>query len=125
MMAKLTPPKTHWLHVKKKKAEAIHFKVRLGRVLHALPENHLAILRYEGLALYCELTGNLEEAISQRKREIELMQRLHGDVQSPKYSEKTKEYMMRDRDDFALKERFAILESLARAVERRTKKHAV
>jgi hypothetical protein len=64
------------------------------------------------LALLYELEGKLSEAIAHRKREIQLMERLHGEAQSPEYADSTRAYMLRDRDADVLMERRALLEAL-------------
>jgi hypothetical protein len=136
MVAKLiTPPKTqrsfangwaeldyicnkasYWLYARSQKAKAVRYSRRLEKVLGKLPENDLAILREEGLALLHELQGNIGEAIVHRKREIQLMNRLHREALSVKYSANTKAYMLQDRDDSALNRRRAILEELQKTL---------
>src|SRR5438067_2415043 len=51
----------------------------------------------------------------QRRQEIELMERLHREAKTAKYADRTRAYMLRDRDTAALEERRAILEALKRA----------
>ncbi len=115
--------KTHyWLHVRRNKTRAERYLDRLERVLRALPVDDMAIVRQEGLALVHELKGELGQSIPHRRREIELMERLHRDAQSPKYADTTKAYMLSDRDAAVLKERRAILEALQKA---RTSKTAM
>ena len=103
---------SHWLYVEGHKARAGHYRNRLERVLDKLPENELAILREEGLALLCELKGEKNAAIKHRKREIQLMERLHREAQAPKYTDSTRAYMLHDRDTNVLDERRAILDGL-------------
>lgn len=97
----------------------MHFADRLARVLRELPNNGVAILRVEGLALISELEGNVADAIAHRRREIKLMERLHREARSPKYSEETRSYMLQDRDGFALNQRREILDSLEKTKDGR------
>ncbi len=105
----------YWLHTRGQRNRAERYLARLERTLRGLPDDDIAILRQEGLALASELKGKLGEAIAHRKREIQLMERLQGEAASPKYAPSTRAYMLRDRDSDALRERRAILESLAKA----------
>jgi hypothetical protein len=105
----------YWLYTRKQKARAKRFLDSLVRVLHDLPENDLAILREEGLALLYELRGKLEKAIVHRQREIELMQRLHRSADATKYTDATRAYMFLDRDTSDLENRRVILEALRKA----------
>ena len=50
---------------------------RLQHILSELPEDDTAIVREEGLALYHHLKGEFALAIDHRKREIQLIERLH------------------------------------------------
>jgi hypothetical protein len=79
------------------------------------PENDMAIIREEGLALFHELKNDLSAAIAHREREIQLTERLHKEAQSPRYDESTRAYMLRDRGVLELKQRRAILEALKNA----------
>jgi hypothetical protein len=103
----------YWLYTRKQKAKAASFLDRLDRVLRDLPENDIAIIRHEGLALRSELRGELGKSIAHRRQEIELMERLHGEAQ--KHTHSTRAYMLSDRDAPALQERRAILEALLKA----------
>jgi hypothetical protein len=105
----------YWLYTRKQKAKAKRFLDSLARVLDELPENELAILRQEGLALLCELQGEIAQAILHRQQEIKLMQRLHRESRSPRYADGTKAYMLRGRDASALEERREILQKLLSA----------
>jgi len=80
--------------------------------LAGLPKSELAILREEGLALLHELEGQIDAAIRHRRREVELMERLQREAQSPKYSKETRTYMLRDRGAADLQDRRMILERL-------------
>ncbi|HEV2969658.1 MAG TPA: hypothetical protein VGY55_06685 [Pirellulales bacterium] len=104
----------YWLYSRKQTASAQRYVDRLERVLRDVPDNDMAIIREEALALLSELKGSVREAIAHRTREIELMKRLHVDARSPNYSDTTMAYMLRDRDSVALQERRAILETLER-----------
>jgi hypothetical protein len=104
----------YWLYARKQKARAERYLNRLERVLHELPENDVAIVRQEGLALLCQLKGRIAESIRYRMREIELMERLHCETDARGYDESTRSYMLRDRDSSVLQERRAILEAHSR-----------
>jgi hypothetical protein len=104
----------YWLYTRKQKPKAVYYLARLERVLNELPENDIAIIREEGLALVCELKGDISESILHRKREIKLIERLHKEAQSPRYKDSTRAYMLQGRDDAALKERWQIVEALAK-----------
>jgi hypothetical protein len=105
----------YWLYTRKQKTRAKRYLDRLERVLHNLPENDLAILREEGLALLYELKGKVGESITHRRREIELMEHLHRSAESPQCAESTRAYMLRDRGITDLQQRRAILEALEKA----------
>src|SRR6266849_3107557 len=77
----------YWLHERKDKARARRPLRRLERLLRMVPENELAIIRQEGFALLYELKDELTHAIQHRKREIELMEKLHEDVATGGYEE--------------------------------------
>src|SRR5947207_4721399 len=80
----------YWLYGRGQRGKAERYLNRLERVLRRVPENDSAILRQEGLALLYELKGRLGEAIAHRKREIQLMERLHGEAESPEYADSTR-----------------------------------
>jgi hypothetical protein len=101
-----------WLYTRKQRTRAQRYLERLASVLSTLPDNNLAILREEGLALLHELKGQSKDAIIHRKREIHLMERLHKDARSPRYSAATRAYLLQDRGEADLRERRAILEKL-------------
>jgi hypothetical protein len=105
----------YWLYARKRKGKAAHYLHRLERVLRELPENDKAIIREDGLALLCELKGNLAGSRKHRRREIQLMEHLHDEARSPKYDDTTRAYMLRDRDMDTLEDRRAILEALTNA----------
>jgi hypothetical protein len=98
-----------WLYTRKQKAKAEQYAERLEEVLREIPDNHLAIVRAEGLALLGELRGDLDEAIAHRRREIRLMEKLHREAESPSYAASTRAYMLRGRNKADLRERRAIL----------------
>ncbi len=103
---------SYWLYIRSHRIRAERYLDRLNGVISRFPENELAIIRQEGLALLYELKGEISEAIVHRKREIQLMERLHRDAQSAEYSGGTRAYVLRDRDAAVLQERRAILEAL-------------
>ena len=109
-----------WLYTRKQKSKAVRYLDRLERVLRDLPENGLAIVRQEGLALRSELKGEIGKSIVHRRQEIELMERLHGEAQ--KHDDSTRAYMLRDRDTAILRQRRAILETLKKANGRQSVK---
>jgi hypothetical protein len=108
----------YWLYARQQRTRAKHYLDRLERVLHALPDNDMAIIRAEGLALFHELKGEIGEAIAHRRREIELIEWLHRDAQSSRYTQRTRAFMLRDRGIAALRQRRAILEALKKAKAR-------
>jgi hypothetical protein len=102
----------YWLYARKQAAGADRYTDRLEQLLRQLAEHDTAIIRHEGLALLHELKGEVADAIKHRKKEIALMERLHKEAELPNCSASTRVYMLRGRDEAALKERLAILESL-------------
>lgn len=104
-----------WLYTRKQKPKAERYAERLEEVLREIPDNHLAIVRAEGLALLGELRGDLDEAIAHRRREIRLMEKLHRDAESPSYAASTRAYMLRGRNKADLRERRAILGRLIKS----------
>jgi hypothetical protein len=70
----------YWLYERESRPFATRYLVRLTHVLKALPDNDLAIIREEALALRAELTEDIESAIAHREREIKLMEKLHRSV---------------------------------------------
>lgn len=105
---------SYWWYVRGQKRTAERYVDRMKRVLGELPENDLAIVRQEGLALLYELRGEIGRAIVHRRREIKLMERLHKEAQSPRYDDSTRTYMLRGRDITVLRARQAIVASLAK-----------
>ena len=105
---------SYWWYVQGQKARAERYLDRLKRVLRELPENNLAIVREEGLALLYEFQGEIGEAIAHRRREIKLIERLHREAQSPRYDECTRAYMLRDRDTNVLQARRTLVEALTK-----------
>jgi hypothetical protein len=106
----------YWLYTRKQKRGAERYRDRLERILRALPENDIAIFRYEGLALLSELRGEIGNSFAHRRREIELTERLHREAQSPQYAESTRAYMLHRRDSKFLQERRLILDGLINAL---------
>ncbi len=68
------------LYENRNAATARRSRARLEQIIARLPENDLAILKEEGLALLHELHGDLGKAIKHRKREVQLIERLHKSV---------------------------------------------
>lgn len=102
--------------VKKDKAAAQRYGRRLECVLMRLPDNDLAILREEGLALLYQLKGQADLAIRHRQREIELIERLdesvHQSVKDGRYGESMATAILARRDVTILQESRAILNAL-------------
>ncbi len=111
-LAYLCKKMRYWLYARKQRARAARYLDRLARVLRELPEDDMAIIRQEGLALLHELKGDLAAAIAHRDREIRLTLRLHREAQSPRYDADTRAYMLQGRETADLQERRAILEAL-------------
>jgi hypothetical protein len=107
---------TLWYVKENQRRAANAYLGRLERLLADLPENDMAILRAEGLALLHELKGDSAGAIKYRRREIQLMERLLEDVNAHDYDEKMKASILVGRDEQALQERRAILKSLRKSV---------
>lgn len=105
----------YWLYERKQRPRASRYADRLECALHKLPENNMAIIREEGLALLFELRGRIDEAIVHRQREIRLMEQLHDEARSLDYVASTRKYMLRGRDQAALRNRRGILASLQQA----------
>ncbi|MGH7140186.1 MAG: hypothetical protein ACREHD_30985, partial [Pirellulales bacterium] len=59
---------------------ARRYRRRLEKSIGELPDNDLAILREEAMALLHELADEIPQAIQHREREIELIERLHKSV---------------------------------------------
>ena len=106
----------YWLYTRKEKPKADRYVGRLKRVLGEAPENDLAIIRHEGLALFNELMGDLSKSILHRKREIELIERLQQEAQLPSYDEDTRAYMLQDLGAAALQQRRGILSRLKQEI---------
>lgn len=101
-----------WLFTRGQPSRAERFQHRLARTLRARPDDHTAILRAEGLALLHQLKGDLRAAITYREREIQLMERLHEEANTERYSPEVKAYMLRDRGPAELKKRRLLLKTL-------------
>ena len=104
----------YWLYTRKQKARAERYADRLQKTLSNLPDNDLAIIREDGLALLSELRGKMNEAITHRKREIQLMERLQREADSPGYAASTRSYMLRGRGKSVLEKRRALLGALVK-----------
>ncbi len=111
---------SYWWYGQGQKARAERYLDRLNRVLRELPENNLAIVREEGLALLYELQGKIGEAIAHRRREIKLIERLHKEAQSPRYDESTRAYMLSERDATVLQARRTLVEALTKTKAHQT-----
>ena len=102
----------YWLYTRKQRTRAERYLTRLTRILRELPDNDLAIIREEGLALFHELKGEPSAAIVHREREIRLIERLHKEAES--HDDSTRAYMLLGRDTIELQERRAILAALGK-----------
>ena len=112
---KLCKKTRYWLYERKQKARADRYADRLEEALREVPDNQSAIIRAEGLALLSELKGQMDKAIVHRRREIQLMEKLQREAESPSYAASTRAYMLRGRDKAALDERRAILGRLIKS----------
>jgi len=108
----------HWLYERHEKSSAGRFRNRLNRVLTRLPQNDLAILREEGWSLLHELQNEIALAIQHRKREIQLLERLHESVRhsidAGEYDATMGASIIAKWDSTALKKRRTILDALTR-----------
>jgi len=102
----------YWLYRQRRKDKAKRFAPRLEGTLRNLPATGTAILEEEGWALLYELQGDVRQAIVHRRRELEMMQQLHKEAASSRYSDSTLAYMLQDRNLADLNERQAILDRL-------------
>jgi hypothetical protein len=102
----------YWLYDRRSRSAALRYLPRLRRVLTELDDDEIAILAAEARALKAELAGQAGDAVKHRKREIELMERLHAEARLPKYSARTRAYMLRNRTTADLQQRRAILAGL-------------
>jgi hypothetical protein len=109
----------YWLYTRKQKAGAVRYRDRLEQVLRGLPKDDVAIIREDGLALLYEMRAELGKAIAHRKREIALMEGLHREARSPRYSDRARDYMLEDRKPVDLQRRRDILEALEEAEAKR------
>ncbi len=100
----------YWLYTRKHQAKAARYVNRLERLLGELPENDLAIIREEGLALLNELKCDIVAAIVHREREIQLTERLHHEAKT--HDDRTRGYMLQGRKLSDLQERRKILDAL-------------
>ena len=101
------------------------FMCELDRILKKLPENDMAILRQDALALFDQLQGDNVCAIKHRQEEIRLIEQLHDDVRrnldSGKYTQSTAEYVLEGRDVKNLNERRAMLRAIEEEIKVRGK----
>jgi hypothetical protein len=106
----------YWLHEQHRRANARHYQSRLEQVLNELPENDQAIIREEGWALLCELKQETAAAVKHRKREIQLLEKLHESVrksvQAGDYDDKMAASILAGREEAALQKRRDILRTL-------------
>lgn len=97
---------------------AKRYRLRLRRIIGDLPDNGMAILREEALALLSELTHDLATAVEHRQREIKLIERLHASVrqsiEAGEYDRRMGASILNAWDRSALRERRAILRRLKR-----------
>lgn len=116
-LAELCKKINHLMYEDKDIASANHYREPLRQLLLSLPDNDfMAIIRQEGEALYCELSGNYVNAIKYRKKEIQLMERLHKSVRksiaAKEYDQSMGESILIDRDQNVLEKRRVILKDL-------------
>jgi hypothetical protein len=106
----------YWLYARNDRMAARRYLRRLGEVLQTLPDDDLAIVREEALALFHQLKGENDLAIKHRQREIDLIQlaqkSVHQSVQAGRYDEDTATSILAGRDKRGLQERRAILKAL-------------
>ena len=102
----------YWLHVRGSRPRANRYQTRIEQVLDELPQDGMAIIRQEALALLNELKGDLSKSIFHRAKEIELTERLHQLAEAPTCDAKTRAYMLQYRDTEALQARRVILQEL-------------
>jgi len=89
---------------------------RLQALLEDLPTTDEAIIRAEAFAIYYELRQEPEQAIAYRRREVELMQKLHQHIRTHKYDAKTKQALLYGREVRDLEERKAIIVALQKLI---------
>jgi len=112
----------YWLYLRKEQTRAKRYLHRLQQLLEELPENDMAIIRQEAWALLHELKGDKVAAIKYRQREIELIEKLHEDVESRSYDPQMKASILGDRDSKGLQERRALLKALVEDKYRRAQR---
>ncbi len=101
------------LYVKRDLASALHEVDLLDRLLDDIPhDDNEAVAKQEAMALSCELRNDIPGAIKHRKREIELIEKLHEDVHIHDYDERTRDWTLQHRDLNVLRERRALLKLL-------------
>lgn len=109
------------LYEKHDRNSALRYRNQLERTLEQLPENDLAIIREEGLALLYELENDNKTAIRHRKREIRLMVRAHqsvrNSVKAGDFDARTAAWVLQGRDIEALEKRRSILRALEQKAE--------
>jgi hypothetical protein len=102
----------YWFYTRMKRSRAERYLDRLETVLADLPKNDVAIIRHEGFALLHELKGDVNKAIRFRRREIELIERLHEIARSPHHDDDTRAYMLQGHGAADLQDRRKILAAL-------------
>ena len=112
----------YWLYQRGAAASARRYLSRLGRILRQLPDEDMAILRQEGLALFHELKGDTHTAIKHRRREIQLIEKLHADANAHGYDADLRAWILAGRDVADLQERRHILSALTKSVQRALRK---
>ncbi|HVA51560.1 MAG TPA: hypothetical protein VNH11_34785 [Pirellulales bacterium] len=104
------------------KTAARRYRRRLEKLTRELPDNDLAILREEALALLHELDDDIPEAVRHREREIELIERAHDSVRESIRSGRCDEGMgasiLADWNQPVLDERREILRGLRAELDR-------
>lgn len=102
------------------KAAARRYRRRLECMTGELPDNDMAILREEAMALLHELADEIPQAVRHRQREIELIERLHDSVRESiktgRYDEGMGSSILAGWDKPVLDERRKILRGLKEQV---------
>jgi hypothetical protein len=81
----------------------------LHHSLSNLPVDDESIIGAESHAIFEELSGNIASAMEWRRREIELMQRLHEDIRTHDYEDSTRRALLEERGEDDLIARYALV----------------